>query len=302
MADGTRISDHSGHQYESRRAAELAGRQFWAIARRQLLDVGVSKARVRSWIRSGRLHRVLPGVYAWGRRELSVPGLLAARLLYAGPGSALTGVTALWWLELLSRQPHATDIASPARVSSRHGLRISHPAIVERSEVRGLPVVPLPSALLAAAPELSHNTLRLVLARAEFQRLLSLIELEHTLGRGRSGSTKLRDAMDAHLPQLARCANRYERDFVLLCELHGFPIPEPNTRIGRYRPDMLWEGRRLIVEIDGKRAHSTAAQLAGDRRRQADLEQLGYTVVRFPAARIASDPGRVGDGVRKLLG
>ena len=91
--------------------------------------------------------------------------------------------------------------------------------------------------------------------------------------------------MDAHLPHLAACANGRERDFVLLCERHGLPIPEPNTRIGRYRPDMLWPDRRLIVEIDGRRAHSTPAQLAADGRRQERLERLGYRVTRFAAAR-----------------
>ena len=61
--------------------------------------------------------------------------------------------------------------------------------------------------------------------------------------------------MDAHLPQLARCTNRFERYFVLLCERHGLPIPDPNERIGRYRPDMLWREARLIVELDGHDAH-----------------------------------------------
>ena len=52
-------------------------------------------------------------------------------------------------------------------------------------------------------------------------------------------------------------------------------------RIGRYRPDMLWRGQRLIVELDGARAHSTPAQLAADAERQAALEALGFRVIRF---------------------
>ena len=244
---------------------------------------------------------MLPGVYAWGRAELSDAGLLAARLLYAGPGSALTGVTALWWLGLLGRQPGRTDIAAPGRASARPGLRVTHPASLQRSEVRGLPVAYLPSALLAAASDLGRNTLRLVLARAEFERLLDLGELQAALAGGARGSRKVRSAMDAHLPQLAACANERERDFVLLCERHGLPIPEPNTRIGRHRPDMLWPDRRLIVEIDGKRAHSTPAQLAADGRRQERLELLGYRVIRFAAARIVREPERVAAELRPLL-
>ncbi len=107
--------------------------------------------------------------------------------------------------------------------------------------------------------------------------------------------------MDAHLPQLAACANERERDFVLLCERHGLPIPEPNTRVGRYRPDMLWPDRRLIVEIDGKRSHSTPAQLQADARRQAHLERLGYRVIRFDAERIVRKPDRVAAELRRQL-
>jgi hypothetical protein len=284
------------------RAGRLASRQFGTIARRQLLAMGNPSSRISNWLDTRRLHRVLLGVYAWGRADLSEAGLLAARLLYAGPGSALTGVGALWWLGLLQRRPSVVEIAAPGRTSSRPGLRIVHPANLRRSEVRGLPVASLPSVLLVAAPELGHSTLRLVLARAEFERLLDLRELQAAMAGGPRGSRRLRAALDAHLPQLAACANGRERDFVLLCERSGLPIPDPNTKIGRYRPDMLWPDRGLIVEIDGKRAHSTAAQLAADAQRQAHLESLGYRVVRFAAGRIVREPERIAAELRRLLG
>jgi Transcriptional regulator, AbiEi antitoxin len=200
MAEPSRITDHRGHLSAVERSAMLASRQFWAISRRQLIARGVSEARIRSWLRSGRLDRLVPGVYAWGRADLSEAGQLAAGLLYAGPGSALTGVTALWWLELLGRRPQVADVAAPGRASSRPGLRITHTTNVERSDVRGLPVAALAPALLVAAAELGQDTMRLVLARAEFHRLLDLTELEEGLGRGRAGSARIRAAMDPPPP------------------------------------------------------------------------------------------------------
>jgi very-short-patch-repair endonuclease len=92
--------------------------------------------------------------------------------------------------------------------------------------------------------------------------------------------------MGRHLPQLARCRNDFEIDFVLLCEERGLPIPEPNVRKGHYVPDMTWESRRLIVELDGKGAHTSAAQIAYDAKRQEWLEALGYTVIRFTWAEV----------------
>jgi hypothetical protein len=74
---------------------ELLETQFWTIARRQLLAEGIGRHRIESWRRGSRLHDIYPGVYAWGRADLSVEGELAAGLRYAGWGSALTGLSML---------------------------------------------------------------------------------------------------------------------------------------------------------------------------------------------------------------
>jgi hypothetical protein len=302
MAGEVQIADHSGHQSAVRRVGELARRQFGAVSRRQLLAAGVSAARIRSWLRSGRIHLRHPGVYAWGRAELSTEGELAAALLLAGPGAALASLTALWWMRLLNRVPSTIEVASPRRVVPRAGIEVSTLRPLERRRHRDMPVVPLPEALLAATAELSRNSLRLVLARAEFEHLLDRPELEAVLRSGRRGTTALRAAVDAHLPALARCANGFERDFVLLCERYRLPIPEPNVRIGRYRPDMLWHDAMLIVELDGHDAHSTAAQLAADARRQAELERRGYAVLRFTGAQVSDEANRIAAELRQRLG
>jgi hypothetical protein len=301
MEGELQIADHSGHLSAVQLVAELARRQFGAVSRRQLLAAGVSAARIRSWLRSGRLHRRHPGVYAWGRADLGTEGELAAALLLAGPGAALASLTALWWWNLLPRRPQPTFVAAPHRCSPRRGLRVTHVPDLDRHVHRGLPVVPLPEALLAATEDLSRNSIRLVLARAEFEHLLDRDELEAVLRSGRPGTVAHRAAVAAHLPPLARCANGLERDFVLRCERHGLPIPEPNVRIGRFRPDMLWPQARLIVELDGRDAHHTAAQRGSDRRRGAELERRGFTVIRFTWAEVHHDPTGVVARLRRLL-
>jgi len=302
MAEPLPFTDHSDQVLATERATELARRQSWAIARHQLVTLGLTEAKIRSWLRSGRLHRSYPGVYAWGRAELGVPGELGAALLYAGSGSALGGLSGLWWLGLLNRRPGLVHIDAPGRVRSRPGIRIRHPARIERTWHRDLPVAAMPELLLAAASCLSHNALRLVLGRAEFAGVLDISLLHGSLGRGRTGAAALRVALASHLPALARCANRFEREFVLLCERCHLPIPEPNSRIGRYRPDMLWRDVRLIVELDGRDAHSTPAQLASDARRQAELERRGFAVIRFTWADLDGDAASVVAVLRRLLG
>lgn len=298
------VSSHPVHVGEAlsatKRASELALRQSGPIARWQLLQLGCGRNQIAGWIGT-LLHRRYPGVYAWGRPELSARGDLVAGLLFTGLGSALGGLTCLWWRGHLNNRPDLIHIDAPGRKASRQDLLIRHPRRIERGVAKGLPVAPLAPALLASAPYLKHNSLRLVLARAEFARELDLPALEAELGRGVAGTRALRAAMDAHLPQLARCRNPFERDFVLLCESHGVPIPEPNVRIGRFVPDMFWEGENLIVELDGKGAHTTSAQRIADAERQRWLEERGYRVIRFTWAQVQFQAGWVAATVRAAL-
>lgn len=302
MAVSLPIDPSGTARLATRRAGELADRHFGAVARWQLLRDGFTSAQIGHWLAAGRMFRRYPGVYAWGRPDLPEKGELAAGLLFAGHGAALGGLSCLWWLALLGRRPDLIHIDAPGRCRSRQDLQIRHPRAIRRNFRRGLPVTDLPSALLVASADLSHDSLRLVLARAEFERILSLAALQSSLGSGRPGSGALRRAMDAHLPQLAKCVNPFERDFVLLCERFRLPIPEPNVRIGRFVPDMLWEESKLIVELDGEDAHSTPAQLLADAERQRWLEARGYVVLRFSWDDVHKRPAWVAERVRAALG
>lgn len=284
--------DEADRRAPVERAAGVAARHFGSIGARQLIAAGFSRARIQRWVDAGRLHPRYPGVFAWGRPDLPVAGELAAGLLYAGHGAALAGLSALWWRNLLHRRPDRIHIDAPGGAASRDDLRIRHPRTVDREWHRGLPVAGLAAALGLAAEALSHNSLRLVLARAEYEGILSLAELDAELGRGRRGSAAIRAAINVHLPQLARCVNGFERSFVLLCEGAGLPIPEPNVRIGRYRPDMLWADAMLIVELDGERAHRSPARRHADATKQRYLESLGHRVLRFWRHELRHEPDR----------
>lgn len=288
-------------QVAVRNAYEVAQKQHWAIARRQLLAAGFSSPRIDRWLACGRLHLRWPGVYAWGRPELTAAGEHAAALLFTGPGSGLTGLSALWWQDLLGQRPAAIHIDAPGRSRSRTGLAVHHPARIERRLHKGLPVVALPRALLLATSSLSHDSLRLVLARADFHHLLHLQTLQAAIRGGPTGSIALRAAIDSHLPQLAACVNDFERDFVLLCEEHGLPIPDPNVRIGRYVPDMVWREPMLVVELDGRDAHTSAAQLEADATKQRWLEERGHTVIRFKWGEVYFRAGSVAARLRRQL-
>ena len=118
MAELSGSAAHSEMQIRTEQARKLARRQNWAIARRQLRKRRFSEGQIRSWLRNGRPFPRFPGVYAWGRPDLSEGGEMAAAVLFAGEGAALVGLSALWWQGLLGRRPDRTYVAAPRDAAS----------------------------------------------------------------------------------------------------------------------------------------------------------------------------------------
>jgi predicted transcriptional regulator of viral defense system len=110
MPGDWRIGSEGPNQFARVRVSRLAARQFGRIAWRQLSALGVGKATISEWTATAYLHRVLPGVYGVGHLAASFEADLAAALLYAGPGAALSHATATWWLKLSERRPITIDV------------------------------------------------------------------------------------------------------------------------------------------------------------------------------------------------
>jgi very-short-patch-repair endonuclease len=65
--------------------------------------------------------------------------------------------------------------------------------------------------------------------------------------------------------------------------------------------DVCFPAQRVVVEIDGRSAHSTPRALLHDRRRQNRLALAGYVVLRFTWSDLVSRPGAVVSLVRRAL-
>ena len=73
---------------------------------------------------------------------------------------------------------------------------------------------------------------------------------------------------------------------------HRPAVPSPPRR--RQTP-------KLIVETDGRAAHTTRRACERDRIRDAGLTLAGYRVVRITDARLKGEPGTVAAQLGKLL-
>ena len=60
----------------------------------------------------------------------------------------------------------------------------------------------------------------------------------------------------------------------------GLPEPETNVRIGRWEVDFLWRDAGFVLEVDAYSTHSSPWAFERDRRKSAELEDLGLTVHR----------------------
>jgi hypothetical protein len=262
--------------------ASLADRQHGAIARRQLLDEGVSRFAIDRRIARGSLRPVHRGVYAAGHPTLTRDGKWMAATLAAGPGAALSHRAAGTALSLLASS-YLEVTAASRRAHS--GVRI-HRAVLPPDEittVRRIPVTTLPRTLLDLATVLPKNQLERAFHEAQENILTDSLSLPDLLDRypGRAGAPAIRHLLEATAP---RTRSELEDLFQAFLARYDLPRPEINAWLhtgGRsFECDCLWRDSRLIVELDGRACHDTTLAFEDDRARDRHLAGAGWSVIR----------------------
>jgi predicted transcriptional regulator of viral defense system len=257
------------------RVARKAESQFGRITWAQLQEIGVHRNQVSRWIATGYLHPELPRVYAVGSKARTTESDLAATLLYAGPGAALSHATGAWWLGLIDKRPRTIQVTTPRKCRSLRGVKVYDRRPRARILHKRLAVTSIAETLLDLAAEAPLSTVRHALAHAEYRGLLNLQEIDKVLKRGSRGSARLRHALKRHQPLLAQTKSRLERKLVAICENERLPLPVLNTRVNGWEVDALWPEQKLAVELDGYGNHHTRAQLQRDRRKEMALRDAG---------------------------
>lgn len=82
----------------------------------------------------------------------------------------------------------------------------------------------------------------------------------------------------------------FEREVAAALRMKGYPIQQQYA-VGAYRIDIaIVEGdKRIAIECDGERWHSSDEQILNDMERQAILERLGWSFVRIRGSKYYSD-------------
>jgi very-short-patch-repair endonuclease len=263
----------------------IAARQHGAVARRQLLDAGVSARMIEERIRSGLLIPVHRGVYLLAHGPRSPLAFEAAAVLACGPQALLSHRTAGARWALLTEAPESIELTVVGRNrTAPNGLVVRSISALADSELRrheGIPITSPSLTLLDLAGTLGRHDLSGALNEARVQRLVTDDDLRASLAAhpNRRGASALRCLVDEERgPRITR--SEAERRALDVMRAHGIEPDASDVAIGPYRVDFLFERERLAVEVDGYRYHGTPKRFVADRRRTNYLASKGIQL--FP--------------------
>ncbi|HET9163990.1 MAG TPA: hypothetical protein VFN89_11205 [Solirubrobacterales bacterium] len=273
-------------------------RQHGAIARRQLLELGLTPRRIERRIASGRLHPMWRGIYAVGRPLLDSRGRWMAAVLACGPDAALShgSAAALWGFGAEPGSRIEISVPSGKRRSRPHGIRVHRRAEAILGDItvhEGIPLTSPVRTLIDQATRLRPMQLERAVNEADKLDRVRAEALHASLDayRGQPGVAPLRKLLDPLAFRLSD--SKLEQLMRPLAHAVGLPAPETKAWVNGYEVDFFWPELGIVVEADGLKYHRTASQQRrGLERDQAHLA-AGMWPLRFSHWQIKRESAHV---------
>lgn len=297
-------------QTHTHAVVKLAERQHGVVDHQQLLRIGLSRSAIKRLVAAGWLVPVHRGVYAVGRRRLDATGRRMAAVLAAGSGAVLShrSAAAHWGIRGTEGPPRI-DVTVPRQRRSRPGIR-AHRALLPPDEItrfRGIPITTIPRTLLDLAATAQRHDVERVINQAEVLRLGDALPLDALIARypRRPGSPLVRAILGDGRLDVGVPRNVFEAAFQDFLRAAGLPSAEMNAHIDvgdrLIEVDCVWREHRLVVELDGRAVHATAAAFEADRARDRALVAAGWRVIRITWRHLRGDPRRLAADLRAAL-
>jgi very-short-patch-repair endonuclease len=280
--------------------ADLAGSQHGVVTRAQLLAAGFTVGQIKSRLRSGALLREYPAVYRVGHRAPSVEARYLAAVWACGRGARLSDRAAGHLLGILATPPYMPEVTAPTerRVP---GIKTRRSRDLNEAMVwRGVPVTTPARTLVDLSSVLAVGELARACHEAGIRYGTTPREVEEILARRRTppGAKKLRRVLmgDVHVSLSA-----LERRFLALLRDVGLPLPVTNRPVGGRYVDCRWVERRLTVELDGYRYHSSRHAWELDRKREREAYARGDDFRRYTYGDVFEKPAPMLAELRSVL-
>jgi hypothetical protein len=283
--------------------SQLLEKQLAVVSRGQLLALGMTENAVQYRLRAGGPWQVLlPGVYLG---ETGAPRLVQkemAALLYAGPGSIITGPTALFHYGIRGSSDLATvDVLVPVGRQRRSTafVRVHRAVHMPQRTFRSGPVrlVPVPRAVADTVRLLTTlRDVRAVTADAIQLGRCTLSELAGELSIGPiRGSAMFRSALAEVAEGIRSTAEGDLRDLIITARL---PMPLFNASLYDgdtfiAKPDAWWPEAGVAAEADSRQWHLSPEDWDRTRRRHDLMAAAGIISLHFSPNQIRHEPAAV---------
>ena len=289
---------------------ELLAKQLSVVSRGQLLALGLTdnimQYRVR---RGGPWQALLPGVYLGVSGTPSLRQKEMAALLYAGPGSIITGPVALMHHSIRS-EPHldAIDVLVPIerQRSSTGFARLHRTARMPRTVWSGpVRLALVPRAVADTARQLARiPDVRAVVADAVQLGRCTLGELADELRNGPiKGSAMFRSVLAEVADGIRSTAEGDLRDLIRTARL-PMPLFNPALYKGDIflgKPDAWWPDAGVTAEVDSREWHLSPEHWDRTRQRHDLMGAAGIIPLHFSPLDIRTDPATVIKRIKDAL-
>jgi hypothetical protein len=290
--------------------AGLLIRQNGVITRSQAVACGVTKHALQYRIRHGEPWQVLlPGIYLTHTGTATSLERMTAALVYAGPGSAITGPAALILHRVRAPQVNVVHVLIP------HGRKRRGLDFVQVSRTVRMPgsllslgeinYVPLARAVADTVCRMQDiGEVRAVVADGVQRRKVTVAQLAEELAFGPvRGSARFRQVL-AEVGDGVRSAA--EGDLRSLIKRERLPDPMYNPRLYAgdnfvASPDAWWPDAGVAVEIESRQWHLSPVDWENTLARDARMSACGIIVLHFPPRRLHTEPRGVAGEIRSAL-
>jgi very-short-patch-repair endonuclease len=294
----------------------IAVRQHGVVTRAQLRGAGLSDDQVDAWAQGGRIRRVARGVYAVGVAPIGERGRIQAAALASGRGAVVSHRSAAFLLGIGERSPRVIDVVTPGQGGRQiDGIRVhgvAYPGRHELIRVHGIVCTSVARTTVDLAGVYGEDGLRGTFERAAAAGVLDLGAIEAVLEAGgkRRGAPALRRVIDEWRPvaETARSStvrSLFEAKLLPLVAAANLPMPRINAPVRTaervLEVDLLWDDERFVIEADSRRHHATEVAFERDRKRDLELMEVHYEVLRVTWKQVEREPQKVFAVVRSEL-
>jgi very-short-patch-repair endonuclease len=289
---------------------ELLEQQMAVVARNQLLRLGMTDRMLHSRVREGGHWQVLlPGVYLTVTGAPTLQQKEMAALLYAGPGSVITGPMALFHYSIGSSSLEVIQVLVPARVQRRSVsfVQLERTSRMPEQVLSSGPIRLAPTARAVADTARQLNCLRDirgVVADAVQRGHCTLRQLADELSNGPvRRSAMFRSALTEVSEGIRSAAEGDLRDLIRRALLR-MPLFNPSLYDGDTfiaKPDAWWPDAGVAVEVDSRAWHLSPEAWERTMHRHDLMEALGIAVLHFSPRQLRQESPVVMDRIRGAL-